>query len=459
MLLRDRIRRVFSELPGAMAGETEAGPPGPGGGAAARGRAAAPRPEAATGRRLKRARKVLRQLTRAVGAGRDLDVLVGLYADRLATAGRSTAEQRALLSPAPHRTGPHPRDAWPRRVMDLDIDGLRRNLRRLAAAGAGRLDDRAGPGGDGPGGRGRRAAARASARSASATGRSSCIALRRRARRLRYAAEVEDALRGEDSRAPALWKRLQDGIGVLHDHHVLAVLARGAGADGRGPGPDDRGPGRPARAAPLPARGPPAPRHAPRGAAGRPRAARARGDGPREASRRPSRRALRRGSERRCGSSSFATRSRSLTGRRATPTRTGRSRRRARRGSARRRAASRGLSTAPTPSSRARGSAPGRPPRSRVRPGRSSRRRRRPSPGGRSRSRLPSSTVTRPTPRSRSSATSRTSPSSSRASSERSAPSGSSSRRAASRSSSCAGPLAEGGTLAAYLPPKILRKL
>jgi CHAD domain-containing protein len=47
-------------------------------------------------------------------------------------------------------------------------------------------------------------------------------ALRRRARRLRYAAEVEDAVRGEESRAPALWKRLQDGIGVIHDHDVLA---------------------------------------------------------------------------------------------------------------------------------------------------------------------------------------------------------------------------------------------
>jgi CHAD domain-containing protein len=42
-------------------------------------------------------------------------------------------------------------------------------------------------------------------------------------RRLRYAAEVEDAVRGEESRAPALWKRLQDGIGVIHDHDVLAA--------------------------------------------------------------------------------------------------------------------------------------------------------------------------------------------------------------------------------------------
>jgi CHAD domain-containing protein len=47
-------------------------------------------------------------------------------------------------------------------------------------------------------------------------------ALRRRVRRLRYAAEVEDVVRGEESRAPVLWKRLQDGIGVIHDHHVLA---------------------------------------------------------------------------------------------------------------------------------------------------------------------------------------------------------------------------------------------
>ena len=30
-------------------------------------------------------------------------------------------------------------------------------------------------------------------------------------------------MRGEESRAPALWKRLQDGIGVIHDHDVLAV--------------------------------------------------------------------------------------------------------------------------------------------------------------------------------------------------------------------------------------------
>jgi CHAD domain-containing protein len=61
--------------------------------------------------------------------------------------------------------------------------------------------------------------------------------LRRRARRLRYAAEVDDAMRGDDSRTPALWKKLQDGIGVLHDHHMLATWleeqARAAEAAGQ----------------------------------------------------------------------------------------------------------------------------------------------------------------------------------------------------------------------------------
>ena len=172
------------------------------------------------GRRLKRARKVLRQLTRAVGAGRDLDVLVGLYADRLA-AGKSTAEQRALLSRL--RTArARARATVAEAVMDLDIDGLRRNLRRLQQRGpadsttvlARVVTVREAEGAE-------------LLRGFSQVGERyrpvELHALRRRARRLRYAAEVEDALRGEDSRAPALWKRLQDGIGIIHDHHVLAV--------------------------------------------------------------------------------------------------------------------------------------------------------------------------------------------------------------------------------------------
>lgn len=220
MLLRDRIRRVFTELPGAMAGEMEA---------VHQVRVAGRRLVVAmpllvrrgAGRRLKRARRVLRQLTRAVGTGRDLDVIVGLYADRLATAGRSTPEQRALLSRL--RTArARARATVPEAVMDLDIDGLRRNLRRLQQRGPA----------DSTTVLARVVAVREAEGAELLRGFSQVgeryrpvelHAVRRCARRLRYAAEVEDALRGEDSRAPALWKRLQDGIGVLHDHHVLAV--------------------------------------------------------------------------------------------------------------------------------------------------------------------------------------------------------------------------------------------
>src|SRR5262249_59904130 len=51
--------------------------------------------------------------------------------------------------------------------------------------------------------------------------------VRRQARRLRYAAEVNDVLRGRSSEAPGLLKDVQERIGALHDNHVLAAwLAR-----------------------------------------------------------------------------------------------------------------------------------------------------------------------------------------------------------------------------------------
>lgn len=233
VLLRDRIRRVFSELPGALAGEEEA---------VHQVRVAGRRLVVALpllarkggGKRVAHARKILRQLTRAVGQGRDLDVLLGLYVDRLAAAGASTAEQRSLLSrlrTARSRSRGHVVDS----VLDLDIDGLRRDLRRLQARGpadattvlARVLAVREAEGTE---------LMRGFSRVGDRFRPLELHALRRRARRLRYAAEVEDAVRGEDSRAATLWKRLQDGIGVLHDHHLLAAWfeeqARAASARG-----------------------------------------------------------------------------------------------------------------------------------------------------------------------------------------------------------------------------------
>jgi CHAD domain-containing protein len=168
---------------------------------------------------------VLRQLTRAFGSGRDLDVHVGLLADRLAAVEASSREQRLLLGRL-RGARARGRRQLAEAVLDLDIDGLRRNLRRLLRQGAAESVSV----------RARAAACRDAEASALLGGFShagdrylpdALHALRRRIRRLRYTAELEDAILGADRRAPALWKRLQDAIGTLHDHHVLAAWLEG----------------------------------------------------------------------------------------------------------------------------------------------------------------------------------------------------------------------------------------
>jgi CHAD domain-containing protein len=219
LLLEDRVKRVFRELPGAVAGQEE--PVHQVRVAGRRLRVALPLLARKGGRRPKaRALRVLKKLTRAVGQERDMDVLLGLFEDRLANVKSASAEQRALLSRL-RAARARARTQVAEDILDLDIDGLRRCLRRLlrnGAAGAttvlARVHDL------------RETEAAELMRGFSHVGDrylpDALHALRRRIRRLRYAAEVEDVVRGEESRAAVLWKRLQDGIGVIHDHHVLA---------------------------------------------------------------------------------------------------------------------------------------------------------------------------------------------------------------------------------------------
>lgn len=218
-LLRDRVRRVFRELPGALAGGEE--PVHQLRVAGRRLRVALPLlVVGGQRRRLAHAQRVLRRLTRAVGRRRDLDVLVGLEEDRLAALQAPAPEQRRLLGRL-RAARARSRRQLAETVLDLDIDGLRRDLRRLLRQGAadsttvlGRLLAR------------READAAALLRGFSQVGEryrpDALHALRRRIRRLRYVAEIDDAVRAEESRAPVLWKRLQDAIGTLHDNHVLA---------------------------------------------------------------------------------------------------------------------------------------------------------------------------------------------------------------------------------------------
>ena len=219
LLLQDRVKRVFRELPGAVAGQEE--PVHQVRVAGRRLRVSLPLLARKGGSgAVARALGVLRKLTRAVGEGRDKDVLLGLFEDRLAAVRSASAEQRALLSRL-RAARARSRAQVAEDVLDLDIDGLRRDLRRLlrrGAADSATLLARVRALREEEGAELLRGFSHVGERYRPAD----LHALRRRVRRLRYAAEVEDAVRGEESRAPILWRRLQDGIGVLHDHHVLA---------------------------------------------------------------------------------------------------------------------------------------------------------------------------------------------------------------------------------------------
>ena len=301
--------------------------------------------------------------------------------------------------------------------------------------------------------RGRRSCV-ASARWASASSPEALHALRRRARRLRYAAEIEDTVRGDDTRAPSLWKRLQDSIGVIHDHHVLASWleeqARAAArARRRAPGA-----GGAARAARLPRHGAAAAPRAARDEAGGPRAARPDGDGPRPLD-------PRRGKETPHEAARGSSRDRGAP-------RHG--------GYRRQRPSAHARGRAQVPGGRAGSRADPRPPGGpahepvaarpadrrdrRRRLGRSRPRNRRPrSRADRSRRRRRSWTSIRRTRRWRSSGTSPGCRSSSPTCWGRARPSAWPSRRAARRFVDVPGRLAQGGSLVWYLPPKLLRKL
>jgi CHAD domain-containing protein len=233
-LLRERVRRLFREFPGALAGDEE--PVHQVRVAGRRLRVTLPLLAAkGRGRRLKRARRILGDLTRAAGAGRDLDVLVALFEKRLAGLDAPSAEQRELLRRL-RVARTRSRSGLADGILDLDIDRLRREIRRIRA-------------------RGPAASATILRRTRKVREREGAVllkglaavggrydpdalhALRRRVRRLRYTAEVDDAVRGEESGASAVWKKLQDAIGVLHDVHVLGGwldrLARRASARGQ----------------------------------------------------------------------------------------------------------------------------------------------------------------------------------------------------------------------------------
>jgi CHAD domain-containing protein len=172
------------------------------------------------GRRAVRACDLLRCLTQAAGSSRDLDVLVASYDKRLKALPARTAEQKLLrhrLTSARRRS----RTIMASSLLDSEISRLRNDLTKLILRG-----------GPPPSVICERFAAMCSHESrclhegftklGSRLDATALHSLRRRARRLRYAVEVFDQIRSYQSSATKPWKLLQDLIGVLHDHHVLA---------------------------------------------------------------------------------------------------------------------------------------------------------------------------------------------------------------------------------------------
>jgi len=225
-LLRERIRAVFRRMPQALAGDEEAlhqmriG--------ARRLRVALPllahKPE---GRRVRRSLRVLRQVTRSAGASRDLDVGVALLAERRDV---EATPQWALLRRRMRSARARSRTRMADALLDLEIAGLRRNLRAVLALGAEgvfmvlrRLRET-------------RAALGAEVLAAiDALGEAfDAVALhqlRIRVRRLRYLGELADAFRGQASAASAELKAMQDQLGLIQDAHVLSAwFARQASA-------------------------------------------------------------------------------------------------------------------------------------------------------------------------------------------------------------------------------------
>jgi len=218
-LLRERVRRVFREFAGALAGEEE--PVHQVRVAGRRLRVALPLlARKPGGRRVRKGRRILRDLTRAAGAGRDLDVLMTLFQNRLVDLEVISPEQKELrrrMRAARTRS----RNGLTEGILDLDIDGLRRHLRRIRAGGTADTETvlaRTRAESERDGARVLEGLAEVGDRYDPAA----LHALRRRIRELRYTAEVDEALRGREPGASAAWKKLQDAIGIFHDVHVLA---------------------------------------------------------------------------------------------------------------------------------------------------------------------------------------------------------------------------------------------
>jgi CHAD domain-containing protein len=175
------------------------------------------------GKRARRALRALKDMTRAAGASRDLDVCAETLDEYLKSPGASADEGEALrrrLRAARKRSRARMADA----LLDLDIADLRRDLRELRSRdGADEVEvmERIGAQRDRLGGWVQETLA--------GLGDSYepevLHTVRRRVRRLRYTAEICRELRGERSEAAKAFKQQQEILGRINDYYVLGQWA------------------------------------------------------------------------------------------------------------------------------------------------------------------------------------------------------------------------------------------
>lgn len=226
--LKERVRALFRQVPPALAGEEEA---------VHQLRVAGRRLRVAlplvarkpAGRRVRRARRLLRDLVRAAGQGRDLDVMAALFAQHAAAPTPDARRLRRRLRDARRRARPR----LVENLMDVELARLRRELAAIARRGGvdassvlSRVDAQAAAGGE------------AVSAALTALGPSFDAAALHRVRiacrRMRYAAELRESLGARASRAPRLLKQMQDRLGAIHDAQLLAAwLGRQAENDTR----------------------------------------------------------------------------------------------------------------------------------------------------------------------------------------------------------------------------------
>jgi len=218
-LLKDRIRTLYRHLPKALSGQEE--PIHQMRVAGRRLRVALPlltrKPE---GRRVRRALSVLRQLVRAAGRSRDLDVSLALFQKHVPRQASEPPELtliRRRLRAARSRS-------WKRMaegLLDLELASLRRDLKIILSRKAEepftilvRLRRARDVGG---------ALLLAAIETVGDRFEPAELhRIRRRSRRLRYVAEVNAHLRGESPDAARRLKELQERLGQVHDACILA---------------------------------------------------------------------------------------------------------------------------------------------------------------------------------------------------------------------------------------------